>query len=104
MVNVKRLESIEIEGTTKEEVQELINNYLKMDYTLEQKIYLSDDESDKYPYFAYVQKDEFGNGFSGLESECWNKDCNNNKMEGHIACKQCHERVVNKTPNNKAKG
>jgi hypothetical protein len=60
MVNIKRLESIEIEGTTKEEVQELINNYLKIGYTLEQKITLSDNLNDKYPYFAYVQKNEFG--------------------------------------------
>lgn len=59
MINVKRLETIEIEGTTKEEVQELIDNYLNIGYTLEQEIALSDDESDKYPYFAYVQKDEF---------------------------------------------
>lgn len=60
MVNVKRLETIEIEGTTKEEVQELINNYLNTGYKLEQEISLSDDENDKYPYFAYVMKDEFG--------------------------------------------
>ena len=60
MVNVKRLETIEIEGTTKEEVQELINNYLNIGYKLEQEISLSDDESDKYPYFGYVMKDEFG--------------------------------------------
>ena len=60
MVNTKRLETIEIEGTTKEEVQELIDNYLNIGYKLEQKISLSDDENDKYPYFAYVMKDEFG--------------------------------------------
>ena len=60
MVNVKRLETIEIEGTTKEEVQELIDTYLNIGYTLEEEISLSDDESDKYPYFAYVMKDEFG--------------------------------------------
>ena len=60
MVNVKRLETIEIEGTTKEEVQELINNYLNIGYKLEQEISLSADESDKYPYFGYVMKDEFG--------------------------------------------
>ena len=60
MVNVKRLETIEIEGNTIEEVQELINNYLNIGYKLEQKISLSDDESDKYPYFGYVMKDEFG--------------------------------------------
>jgi hypothetical protein len=60
MVNVKRLETIEIEGTTKEEVQELIDNYLNIGYKLEQEIYLSDNENDKYPYFAYVMKDEFG--------------------------------------------
>jgi transposase len=60
MVNVKRLETIEIEGTTKEEVKELIDNYLKIGYKLEQEISLSDDENDKYPYFAYIIKDEFG--------------------------------------------
>ena len=60
MINVKRLEAIEIEGTTKEEVQELINNYLNIGYKLEQEISLSDNESDKFPYFAYVMKDEFG--------------------------------------------
>ena len=60
MVNIKRLETIEIEGTTKEEVQELIDNYLNIGYKLEQEISLSDDENDKYPYFAYVMKDEFG--------------------------------------------
>ena len=60
MVNIKRLETIAIEGTTKEEVQELINNYLNIGYKLEQEISFSDVESDKYPYFAYVMKDEFG--------------------------------------------
>jgi hypothetical protein len=60
MVNVKRLETIEIEGTTKEEVQELIDIYLNTGYKLEQEISLSEDENDKYPYFAYVMKDEFG--------------------------------------------
>jgi hypothetical protein len=25
---------------------------------------------------------------------CWNKDCNNPKMDGHIACKECHKKVV----------
>tara|TARA_R110000751_G_scaffold263885_1_gene363070 strand:+ start:443 stop:646 length:204 start_codon:yes stop_codon:yes gene_type:complete len=60
MVNVKRLETIQIESTTKEEVQELIDNYLNIGYKLEQEIYLSDDEKDRFPYFAYVIKDEFG--------------------------------------------
>jgi hypothetical protein len=59
MVNIKRLESIQIEGSTKEEVQKRINNYLKKGYKLEQEIALSVNINDKYPYFAYVQKDEF---------------------------------------------
>ena len=59
MVNIKRLETIEIEGTTEEEVQELIDTYLNIGYKLEQDISLSHDEKDKYPYFAYVMKDEF---------------------------------------------
>lgn len=59
MVNIKRLETIEIEGTTKEEVQVIINNYLNIGYKLEQEISLSDNKIDKFPYFAYVMKDEF---------------------------------------------
>ena len=28
---------------------------------------------------------------------CWNDDCSNEKMKGHVACKECHEKVVSKT-------
>lgn len=28
---------------------------------------------------------------------CWNDECNNERMKGHIACKECHEKVLGKT-------
>ena len=59
MIHIKRLETIEIEGTIEEEVQELIDYYLNKGYKLEEGIFFSDEEGDEYPYFAYVQKDEF---------------------------------------------
>ena len=59
MINVKRLETIEIEATTKKEVETEINRYLQLGYKQDGEIYISDDEDDKYPFFGYVQKDEF---------------------------------------------
>tara|TARA_R110002073_G_scaffold14554_1_gene59243 strand:- start:13023 stop:13205 length:183 start_codon:yes stop_codon:yes gene_type:complete len=59
MVNVKRLETIEIEATTKQEVETEINRYVELGYKQDGEISISDDKNDKYPFFGYVQKDEF---------------------------------------------
>ncbi len=59
MVNVKRLETIEIEATTKQEVETEINRYVALGYKQEGEISINDDKDDKYPFFGYVQKDEF---------------------------------------------
>ena len=59
MVNVKRLETIEIEATTKQEVETEINRYVTLGYKQDGEISISDDKDDKYTFFGYVQKDEF---------------------------------------------
>jgi len=59
MVNVKKLETIEIEASTKEEVEIEINRYVARGFKKQGEISISDDENDKYPFFGYVQKDEF---------------------------------------------
>ena len=59
MVNLTRLETIEIEATTKQEVEIEVNRYVALGYKKEGEISISDDEYDDYPFFVYVQKDEF---------------------------------------------
>ena len=59
MINIKTLETIQIEGTTEKEVQKVIDTYLSAGYELEGEINFSGDEKDEYPYFAYVVLDGF---------------------------------------------
>ena len=58
MLNVKRLETIEIQATTKQELITEINRYTELGYKQDGEIYI-DDKDDKYSFFTYVQKDEF---------------------------------------------
>lgn len=59
MTSIKRIETIEISGNTKEEVKDLVDSYLKLGYKIEIDVSLSSKENDKYPYFAYVTIDQF---------------------------------------------
>ena len=59
MVIIKRLETIQIEGTTEKEVRDSANSFLNIGYSAEIDIMTSDDPTDPYPYFTYVMKDEF---------------------------------------------
>ena len=59
MIVIKKLETIEISGSTEYEVVELVSNYTFNGYTLDGEISFSDDKDDEHPYFAYMTKDEF---------------------------------------------
>ncbi len=60
MVRIKKLESIQIEGYTKEEVQESIDKYISQGYETDGEICFS-KLIPKFPYFAYIKKDDFDN-------------------------------------------
>ena len=59
MITIKKLETIEISGTTEDEVNTEVKRYISIGYELEHGVSINDDENDEYPYYAYVTKDEF---------------------------------------------
>jgi hypothetical protein len=57
MINIKRIDTVLIEGTTLEEIQEESKKYISNGYKIVDENL--NDQNDHLPYFMYVELDEF---------------------------------------------
>jgi len=59
MIKIKKIETVQIEGNTEEEVIKEVNLFLQKGYKKHYGILKSDDPNDEFPFFTFLEIDDF---------------------------------------------